>query len=157
MSPFNILKSPGSSSKDVLLSSLPNLLILSLSDKSSPSSSLSLVIVLNLYIVKISSYRPGLLCLNNIGLPSLNLTSITTTSNTGESTIIATKDNIISINLFKYFLYTPPFLFLTCPSTYSHNPLIISTTISKSSSVILVSDGRHRPFLNSFSPTSEPI
>ena len=105
ISPFKILNSSGNSSKLVDLKNLPNLVNLIESESNSPFSSFSSVIVRNLYILKIFSFKPGRSCLNNIGLPSLNRTSIATINNNGDNAIIAISDNTKSINLLKYFLY----------------------------------------------------
>ena len=100
MSPFSMFTSSGNSSKLVLLSTLPNFVSLSESGSKFPFSSFLSVIVLNLYSVNIFSSFPGRCCLNIIGLPSFILTSIATTSNTGDKTISAIKLNIKSNILF---------------------------------------------------------
>jgi hypothetical protein len=92
--------------KLVLLRNLPKLVSRTLSGNSSPFSSLSSVIVLNLYIVKIFSLSPGLCCLKITGLPNLILTSKAITMNIGLRTIIAIKDRRKSRGLLKYLLYT---------------------------------------------------
>ena len=105
ISPFSIFHSSGSSSRLVERRNLPNLVNLSLSDNNSPNLSFLSIIVLNLYIVNIFSFNPGLCCLNIIGLPSLTLTNIATISITGPNIISAIKDNMKSKILLIYFLY----------------------------------------------------
>ncbi|GAE95220.1 hypothetical protein JCM21714_4435 [Gracilibacillus boraciitolerans JCM 21714] len=104
ISPFKILKSSGSSSRDVERSNLPNFVNLALSGSNSPLTSLSSVIVLNLYIIKISSFSPGLFCLNRTELPNFVLTRIATTRSIGLRTIIAINDSMKSIGLFIHLL-----------------------------------------------------
>src|SRR5699024_8190978 len=105
ISPLNIFTNSGNSSKEVCLKKLPNLVSRFESCKSSPFSSFSLVIVLNLYIVKICSFLPGLFCLNIAGLPSFFLTRRKTIINIGPNKIKANNDNTISNKRFIYFLY----------------------------------------------------
>ena len=81
--PLKILNASGSSSKLVFLSHLPNLVSLTSSESSSPFSSRSSVIVLNLYILKTVSLpsfpiNPGRSCVKRTGEPSLSFTSTAT-------------------------------------------------------------------------------
>ena len=105
ISPLSTLKSSGSSSILVFLKNLPKSTSLSLSGSNLPSVSLLFVIVLNLYIVKIFSFRPGLCCLKMTGLPSFNLTRTATINNNGLSRIKAVNDSRRSMGLLKKRLY----------------------------------------------------
>jgi hypothetical protein len=87
MSPFIILISSGSSSNEVDLRNLPNLVTRSLSGNSLPSESVALDIDLNLISLKGRIPWPALSCLKNIGDPKLNLTITANTTNNGNIAI----------------------------------------------------------------------
>ena len=78
MSPFRILKASGSSSKLVDRSHFPNSDNLASSSNNSPFSSLSSVIVRNLYNLNSFSFLPGLGCVNRTGDPNFTFTNIAT-------------------------------------------------------------------------------
>jgi hypothetical protein len=80
-----MLNKLGNSSRLVDLKNLPNFVNLSSSINRLPFSSFSLVIVLNLYKLKIFSFKPGLACLKIIGEPNLILTKNAINKKIGES------------------------------------------------------------------------
>ncbi len=77
------------------------------SGNNSPLESVSSVIVLNLYNVKIFPFNPGRFCLNMTGEPNLSRTKTAVINNMGDRTINANNAQQKSCGLFIHFSYTP--------------------------------------------------
>ena len=97
--------SSGNSSKLVERNFLPKSVNLTESGSNSPFASRSSVIVRNLYISKISPFRPGRFCLNSTGEPNLFFTIYAAKTKIGKRMTKAIPDKIMSINRLKYLLY----------------------------------------------------
>ena len=65
--------------------------------------------------------------------------------------------NPIKLHKISTILFNAKLKVLTISPIYCHNFFITLQTLSKSSSVIFVSLGKHKPFSNSLSDTSPPI
>ena len=102
MSPFKMLNTSGSSSREVARRLRPKAVSVISSGSSSPCSSGASVMVRNLYSLKIFSSFPGLGCTNKTGEPNLKRTNTATRRYSQTKTSSAAKAQTISSTRFMY-------------------------------------------------------